>query len=86
MLYIQYERSENMEREEYITDEQVVERAKAAVRIAVEKKRILGTPIVAYDSSTQEIYRINGDGSKTVVGKAGRGGRYSERQKAKQKA
>lgn len=71
-----------MERNEYITDEQVVKRAKAAVRLAIEKKKVLGSPIVAYDSENNEIYQINNDGSKTVLGKGIGGGRYSERVRA----
>lgn len=71
-----------MERNEYITDEQVVKRAKAAVRLAIEKKKVLGSPIVAYDSKNNEIYQINNDGSRTVLGKGIGGGRYSERVRA----
>ena len=58
-----------MEKNEYITDEQVVKRAKAAVRLAIEKKNVLGSTIVAYDSENNEIYQINNDGSRTVLGK-----------------
>lgn len=53
-----------MEKNEYITDEQIVKRAKAAVRLAIEKKKALGSPIVAYDSKNNEIYQINNDGSR----------------------
>ncbi len=56
-----------MERSEYITDQEVVERAAAAVRIAIERKKILKVPYVAYDSDTQKIYQYNPDGSKTVI-------------------
>lgn len=75
-----------MDRKEYITDEQVVERAKAAVKIAIEKKKVLGSPIVAYDSKNNEIYRINKDGSKTVLRKGIGGGRYSERRRTAKEA
>lgn len=73
-----------MKRQEYITDDQVVKRAKAAVRLAIEKKKIMGTPIVAYDSKTNEIYQINDDGSRTVLGEGSGKGRYSERCRANQ--
>ncbi len=75
-----------MNRNEYITDDQVVKRAKAAVKLAIEKKKILGSPIVAYDSKNNDIYQINEDGSKTVLGKGIGGGRYSERSKANKEA
>lgn len=71
-----------MERNEYITDEQVVKRAKAAVRLAIEKKKILGLPIVAYDSGNNEIYQINEGGGRIFLGKGIGGGRYSERVRA----
>ncbi|MGN0163561.1 MAG: hypothetical protein ACI4EA_08310 [Candidatus Ornithomonoglobus sp.] len=68
-----------MQRQEYITDEQVVARANAAVRIAIEKKKAMQTPIVIYDSKTQKIYQKNPDGTKTVIGERIKRGRYSER-------
>lgn len=64
---------------EYITDEQVVSRANAAVKIAIEKKKAMQTPIVTYDRKTQKIYQTNPDGSKTVIGDRSTRGRYSER-------
>ena len=45
-----------MKREEYITDAQVVERAKAAVKIALDKNKVSGIPLVIYDSKTKKIY------------------------------
>ena len=38
-----------MKREEYISDETVIKRANAAVRIELEKNRALGIPTVIYD-------------------------------------
>lgn len=70
-----------MKREEYITDENVVKRANAAVRIEIEKKRALDIPIVVFDRKTQEIYEVNGNGERRVIGKRLREGRYSERNK-----
>lgn len=71
---------------EYITDAQVVKRARAAVKIAIEKKKALGSPIVVYDSKTNKIYRVNDDGSRTVLSDGIGSGRYSERNNAKEEA
>ena len=68
-----------MDRHEYITDEEVVKRAKAAVRLAIGKKKGLGAPIGAYGGETEEGYQVNDDGSRTVLGKGIGRGRYSER-------
>lgn len=68
-----------MEREEYISDEAVVKRANAAVRIELEKNKALGIPVVVYDRKRQVIYRENEDGTRTEVGRRMRKGRYSER-------
>ncbi|MBQ4524337.1 MAG: hypothetical protein IJA10_15565 [Lachnospiraceae bacterium] len=68
-----------MERNEYITDSQVVKRANAAVKIEIEKQKAMDNPIVIYDGETQTIYQEYSDGSRVVVGKKMREGRYSER-------
>ena len=68
-----------MKREEYISDETVIKRANAAVRIELEKNRALGIPAVIYDRKSQIIYRENEDGTRTEVGKRMRKERYSER-------
>ncbi len=68
-----------MKREEYISDEKVIKRANAAVRIELEKNRALGIPAVIYDRKSQIIYRENEDGTRTEVGKRMRKERYSER-------
>ncbi len=67
-----------MKREEYITDEDVVKRAVAAVRIELEKNKALGVPTVVFDRKTQTIYRVNSDGSRVAVGQKTRKGRYGE--------
>lgn len=72
-----------MDRDKYITDAQVVKRANAAVKLAIEKKKITETPIVVYDRATQNICHLNSDGSLYVVGKRRTVGRYSERIKNK---
>ena len=39
-----------------ITDEQVVDRARVAVQIALMKHKALGVPNVSYDRKTQRVY------------------------------
>ena len=68
-----------MKREDYISDETVVKRANAAVRIELENNKALGIPAVIYDRESQIIYRENEDGTRTEVGKRMRKGRYGER-------
>ncbi len=75
-----------MQRQDYITDEQVVIRANAAVRIAIEKKKAMQIPVVIYDRETQKIYQTNPDGTKTVIGERIKRGRYSERCKQAEEA
>ena len=67
-----------MKREEYISDETVVKRAKEAVRIELEKKKALDVPIIIYDSETQTIYQEYSDGTRKEVSKRMKRGRYSE--------
>lgn len=69
----------NMRREEYISDEMVVKRVNAAVRIELEKKRAMDVPIIVYDRDKQIIYKESSDGSRVEVGRRMRKGRYSER-------
>lgn len=68
-----------MKREDYISDETVVKRAKEAVRLEIEKNKALGVPVVIYDRKSQIIYQENDDGTRTEVGRKMREGRYSER-------
>ena len=68
-----------MRREGHISDEQVMKRADAAVKIELDKKRALDLPFVVYDSKTQRIYQQNSDGTRVEVGKRIKEGRYSER-------
>ena len=68
-----------MKREEYISDEMVVKRVNAAVRIELEKKRAMDVPIIVYDREKQIIYQESSDGSRVEVGRRMRKGRYSER-------
>ena len=70
---------QNMKRENYISDEAIVKRAKEAVRIELEKLKAMDIPVVIYDRETQIIYQENSDGSWVEVAKRLRKGRYSER-------
>ena len=68
-----------MQREKYITDEQVVQRAKAAIEIDLRKKKVMGNTIAIFDRKTQKIYQITSDGKRIEVAERARKGRYSER-------
>ncbi|MCI8483234.1 MAG: hypothetical protein HFH41_02705 [Lachnospiraceae bacterium] len=72
-----------MEQKTLISDEMVIKRAQAAVRIEREKKKALDLPVVTYDRKTQAIYHENSDGTRIKVGERMRKGRYSEHIKQK---
>ena len=63
----------------YITDEQVVKRANAAVELETEKLKVLDAPIIVYDRKKQVIVRRNSDGTEVEVGRRLRKGHISER-------
>ena len=54
---------------DYITDEQVVKRANAAVGLEIEKLKVMGAPVIIYDRKKQVVVRRNNDGTETEVGK-----------------
>ena len=64
---------------DYITDEQVVKRANAALELEIEKLKAMGAPVIIYDRKKQVVVRRNNDGTETEVGKRLRKGSYSER-------
>lgn len=64
---------------DYITDEQVVKRANAAVGLEIEKLKAMEAPVIIYDRKKQVVVRRNSDGTETEVGKRLRKGSYSER-------
>lgn len=64
---------------DYITDEQVIKRAAAAVKLEIEKLNALDAPVIVYDSKKRVIVRRNSDGTEVEVGKRLREGNYSER-------
>lgn len=70
-----------MDGEAYVSDAQVVKRANAAVKLALEKKKVIESPIVVYDRKTKDICVLNPDGSCQVICKRKTVGRYSERVK-----
>lgn len=63
----------------YITDEQVVKRANAAVELEIEKLKAIDAPVIIYDRKKQVVLRRNNDGTEIEIGKRLRKGRYSER-------
>lgn len=68
-----------MQRENYITDEQVVQRANIAVELDLKKKKAMGNSIVIFDRKTQKIYQVSSDGIRIEVADRIRKERYSER-------
>lgn len=66
-------------KQNYITDEQVVKRANAAVELEIERLKVLDAPVIVYDRKKQVVVRRNGDGTEVEVGKRLRKGNYSER-------
>lgn len=68
-----------MDKNEYVDDIQIVKRANSAVKLAIEKKHTMGTPVVVYDRKTGDICHLQNDGSKVVVMQGQKRGRYSER-------
>lgn len=61
------------------SDSVVVRNARLAVAAELKKKRVLKQPIAKFDPKTGDVYMEDSDGSITVVGKAMKRGRYSER-------
>lgn len=62
-----------------LTDNVVVQRVNAAVRIAIEKNQALGIPNIVYDRKTQKIYELKSDGTRVPVAERTWKGRYGER-------
>ena len=51
-----------MDKNEYVDDIQIVKRANSAVKLAIEKKHTMGTPVVVYDRKTGDICHLQNDG------------------------
>lgn len=62
----------------YVSDEIVVKRARAAVRIALDKNKALDVSSVVYDSRDRKIYEVYSDGSRKVIGERLKAARYGE--------
>lgn len=52
-----------------IDDKEVLKRARAAVKLALEKQKILGVPIVEYDRKMKKVYQVYSDGTRVEVPK-----------------
>lgn len=68
-----------MKKSEYIRDGYVVKMANSAVKLAIQKKKTLGVPVVVYDRKTGNICHLQENGKKVVVLQREKRGRYSER-------
>lgn len=66
-------------REDYITDEQVVKRANAAIKLEIERLTAMDAPVIVYDRKKQVVIQRNSDGTEIEVGQRLRKGHYSER-------
>ncbi len=61
-----------------ITDDMVVQRVRAAVKIALEKNKAMGVPSIVYDRKTQKIYELRADGTRVPVAERALKGRYGD--------
>ena len=52
---------------EYLNDSMVVNRVKAAVKLAIEKQEAMGVEIVRFDPKDNSLYILNKDGTKRIV-------------------
>lgn len=50
------------------SDGVLVKNARLAVKAELQKKRALNLPITRFDPKTKEFYRLNEDGTTTIVG------------------
>lgn len=64
-------------------DEEVVKRAVAAVKLDLEKKKILNAPIYVYDRNDKKVYQLKSDGTRVAVADRIRKGSYCEQCKNK---
>lgn len=56
--------------ENMIPDDSIlIKNARLAVKAELKKKRDLNLPITKFNPKTNEFYRVNGDGTTTIVGK-----------------
>ena len=64
-------------------DEEVAKRAVAAVKLDLEKKKILNAPIYVYDRKDKKVYQLKEDGTRVAVADRIRKGSYCEQCKNK---
>ena len=64
-----------------ISDDQVVKRANAAVRLELEKRKARNQPIAGFDRKAQKVYMQDSDGTIIESSERLRRGRYSERKR-----
>jgi hypothetical protein len=67
-----------MSKKNVLTDEQVVGRFQAAVKLAIEKQKAMGIDIARYDPENECIYVIKPDGTKEILKHNVKRVRYSE--------
>ncbi len=56
-----------MDERNIITDEQVVKRAREAVRLELERMKAMDIPVAIYDRKTKKIYQVYSDGTRVEV-------------------
>ena len=69
-----------------LTDEEVVGRVKAAVKLAIEKQEAMGIDIVRYDPKKSCLYIQNPDGTRKIVKENVKRVKYSDNASDKPKA
>lgn len=65
--------------ERTLTDEEVVGRVKAAVKLAIEKQEAMGIEIVRYDPKNCCMYVLNPDGTRKIVKENVKRVKYSDK-------
>ena len=61
-----------------ISDKEVVERVKSAVKIDIEKKKAMNVPVAVYDTETGNVYAEYNDGTKILMGSRIKKGSYGK--------
>ncbi|MCD8300120.1 MAG: hypothetical protein LUC41_02940 [Clostridiales bacterium] len=56
-----------MDERNIITDEQVVKRAREAVRLELKRMKAMDIPVAVYDGKTKKIYQVYSDGTREEV-------------------
>ena len=61
-----------------VSDKEVVERVKSAVKIDIEKKKAMNVPVAVFDAETGNVYAEYNDGTKILMGSRIKKGSYGE--------